>query len=73
MDWYRQHSVTGQELPAISAVEEEPSDNGAGDACALSADDVMLDCLSKQRCQAQPDRDTEGYVEAGILAAESAT
>lgn len=28
MDWYQQHSVTGQQLPAISAIEEEPSDHG---------------------------------------------
>lgn len=29
MEWYRQHSVTGQDLPPISPNEEEPSDQGA--------------------------------------------
>jgi hypothetical protein len=29
MDWYREQSVTGQQAPAISAMDEEPSDDGA--------------------------------------------
>ena len=28
MDWYREQSVTGQQAPATSAMEEEPSDDG---------------------------------------------